>query len=301
MSKNIIMIINPASGRQDQNKKILKKVKKARKIMSKRHNVDTIYTQPNVSILELLNGKSKPDYFVVCGGDGTLNQVTQALYDLEWNIPIGYLPMGTTNDFAKNFNSNTNNNNFDVNEINLDDLKVKKVDIGKFNEKTFNYVAAMGLFSKASYSTNREQKKVLGRLAYLLNGIKEIFSIKSYKLKVKSKGKKIEDDFIYVSVSNSNYLGGFDIYRNEDVKLDDGEFEVLLVKKPKTFNKSIKLILDILNGKLDEDNIYFFKTSELLIEGNEDLEWSLDGEYSGKQKEVRIKNSKERIKYIVSN
>ena len=116
----------------------------------------------------------------------------------------------------------------------------------------------------------------------------------------KSKGKKIEDDFIYVSISNSNYLGGFDIYRNEDVELDDGEFEVLLVKKPKNFNKSLKLIVDILNGNLNQEDVYFFKASELSIEGNEDLEWSLDGEYSGKQKKINIKNSKEKVSYIVS-
>ncbi len=297
MPKSFLMIVNPVAGRELNSKKIRKRINKIRRFLSKKYSLQTIFTKPDKTIKELILQKNKPDYIIVCGGDGTLSQVTQALHELGWNTPIGFLPIGTTNDFARNFNLPK-----DINQINLNDLtnNLKKADLGEFNDKTFNYVAAMGLFSKASYNTDRKSKNMFGRLAYLLNGIKEIFSIKSYKLKIKSKEKKIEDEFVYVSVSNSSYLGGFDIYRKEDVELDDGEFEVLLVKKPKNFNKSLKLIVDILNGNLNQDDVYFFKASELSIEGNEDLEWSLDGEYSGKQKKIKIKNSKGKVRYIVS-
>ena len=297
MSKEFLMIVNPVAGRELNNRKVRKRLIKIRKYLGKKNTIHTILTKPNKTIKEQLIDKNKPDYIIVCGGDGTLNQVTQALFELKWNVPIGFLPLGTTNDFARNFNLPT-----DISDINLNNLSksLKKSDLGKFNDKTFNYVAAMGLFSKTSYTTDRKSKNLFGRLAYIINGIKELFSIKSYKLKIKSKEKKIEDEFIYVSISNSNYLGGFDIYRKEDVELDDGEFEVLLVKKPKNFNKSLKLVVDILNGNLNQEDVYFFKASELLIEGNEDLEWSLDGEYSGKQKKIRIKNSQKKVSYIVS-
>ena len=297
MVKNFLLIINPVAGRQINARKVRKRINKIRRFLSKNYSVQTLFTKPDKTIKELIEQKNKPDFIIVCGGDGTLNQVTHAIFELGWNTPIGFLPLGTTNDFARNFNLPNS-----INDVNLNDLSynLKKADLGRFNDMTFNYVAAMGLFSKTSYSTDRESKNILGRVAYLLNGIKELFSIKSYKLKIKSKDKKIEDEFIYVSISNSNYLGGFDIYKNEDVKLDDGQFEVLLVKKPKNFNKSLKLVVDILNGNLNQDDVYFFKTSELSIEGNEDLEWSLDGEYSGKQKKIKIKNSKGKVSYIVS-
>ena len=209
---------------------------------------------------------------------------------------VAFIPMGTTNDFARSLNVS-----FDELAVskNLKNYKVKEIDMGLIDDMPFNYVVSVGLFSKASYKTSRKWKNRIGKTAYYLNGVKELFNYKLFKLKLIANDTVIEDNFLYGSISNSKYMGGFPIFRKLDVKLDDGEFEVLLVRKPKNFFSTILVILKILTGNLNNNYITLFKTSNLLVESEEEIDICIDGEYGGKRKRFEIKNFQKKTNYLV--
>ena len=170
------------------------------------------------------------DLLVCSGGDGTLDEVVTGMMQRENKIPIGYIPTGTTNDFAKSLH------------IPRELLKAADVavngeifscDVGRFNKDIFVYIAAFGLFTDVSYQTKQEIKNVLGHLAYVLEGTKRLFNIPSYNIRVTHDGEVIEDEFIFGMVTNSRSVGGFKNMVGKKVVFDDGEFEATLIKKPK--------------------------------------------------------------------
>ena len=294
MRQRILMIVNPKAGRA----KIKKYVNDIRSNLEKsEYKIDLKHTTVENSATDIIkNYKKDFDILVVCGGDGTLNQAVQALNDIDKDVQIGYIPTGTTNDFARSlgvaFNKLELSNN-------MAKYTTERVDLGKFNNRVFNYVVSSGIFSKTSYSTSTKAKNRFGRLAYITAGIKEVFICKPYRLNVKSKDESIEDEFIYCSVSNSKYVGGFNIFKKEHVEMDDGELEAIFIKKPKSFPKTIRLICKVINGDFKDDHVRYFKTPELEIESDKDTEWSIDGEYSGKVKKIKITNIRKRMEYIV--
>lgn len=294
MKHRILMVVNPKAGRA----KIKKYVNDIRNNLERsQYKIDLKHTTVENSATDIIKSYKKDfDILVVCGGDGTLNQAVQALHDIDKYVQIGYIPTGTTNDFARSigvaFNKLELSNN-------LDKYTTEKVDLGKFNDRVFNYVVSAGIFSKTSYSTSTKAKNRFGRLAYLVSGAKEIFICKPYRLIVRSKDKSIDDEFIYCSVSNSKYVGGFNIFKKENVEMDDGELEAIFIKKPKSFHKLIKLLCKVINGNFNDDHVRYFKAPELEIESDKDTEWSIDGEYSGKVKKIKITNIRKRMEYIV--
>ena len=294
MYNKILLIVNTKAGKG----KVIKYITKIEQnLKNLQFDVDLRYTTINKNSGDIITEyKENYDIILICGGDGTLNQALQKIYKMDKNIPITFIPTGTTNDFAKSLNVPFNK--YELSK-NLRDYKIRKIDIGKFNDKVFSYVASIGMFSKTSYSTNFRWKNLFGRVAYVFLGIKEIFSYKTYKLKVQSKEKSFEDDIIYGSISNSNYVGGFHLFKNENVKLDDGKFEVLFVKKPKTIFSIIKLTIKIINGHFNDENVYYFKTNNLKIESEDFTEWSIDGEYSGKIEKIEIENIPKKIEYLL--
>lgn len=206
--------------------------------------------------------------------------------------------MGTTNDFARSLKVS-----FDELAVskNLNSYKVKEIDMGTIDDMPFNYVVSFGLFSKASYSTSRKWKNRIGKAAYYINGFKEFFNYKTHKIKMILKDKVIEDEFIYGSISNARYMGGFPIFRRKDVQLDDGEFEVILAKKPKNMFSTIVIVIKILTGNLKDEHITLLKASELKVEFPYEIDLAIDGEYGGKRKEFQIKNYQKKTKYLVPN
>lgn len=294
MPNNILMIINPKAGKQKRKKYI---EKTANKFKEKGYNVDIKYTSQEIGAKEIIvNYKDDYNILIIGGGDGTLNQAMQGICEIDKKIEIGFIPVGVTNDFARSLNIRFGKNDLSKN---IDKYRVKKIDIGLINQNVFNYVVAFGVFSKASYSTSRTMKRLFGRFAYILSGIKELFSIKTYHLKVTYEEKCIEDDFIYGSVSNSNYIGGFKIFNNNQVKLDDWKFETILVKKPKSFIECLKLILKVINGNLVDKNICYFQSADLKIESDDKISWTIDGEYGGEKNKVDIYNVKQYANYLV--
>lgn len=294
MSRKVLILVNPKAGKA-KIKKDIQEIEENLKRLN--YGVVTKYTTKRVNGTEVIrNYDDDYDILIVCGGDGTLNEATQGLYEMKKKVFVGFIPTGTTNDFAKSLKVSFNK--MDI-STNINKYNYEKVDQGLFNERVFNYSATFGVFSKVSYRTSTKWKNKVGRLAYLGSATKEIFNIKPYKMNVYTDEKNIEDEFIFGSVSNSNYIGGFNMFKDEEIKLNDGKFEVVLVKKPQNILDTAKAAIKIINGNFEDENIYYFKTSKIEMESEEQIDWSLDGEFGGKKDKVKIYNMKESIEYIM--
>lgn len=218
------------------------------------------------------------DNIVCCGGDGTLNEAVNGIMSLEKRPLLGYIPCGSTNDFA---------NSIGIPVIVEDSYKTAvdgkpfTIDIGSINNRYFSYVAGFGLFTSVSYETPQTIKNILGYQAYILTGLKEITNIKTYPVKITYDGGVIEDDVMIGLVSNSNSIAGLKILFENYADLNDGLFEVLLVRKPKNISLLRNIVNCLVEKKFDNDMFYSFKTNKLVIESRDYIKWTVDGEYSG--------------------
>lgn len=241
----------------------------------------------------------KEDYdLVVCsGGDGTLDEVVTGMVQREKQVPVGYIPAGTTNDFA-------NSLHISKDMLEAADTAAHGVpfpcDIGVFNDDFFVYIAAFGLFTDVSYETKQEMKNVLGHLAYVLEGTKRIFNIPSYHIKVTHDGQVVEDDFVFGMITNSKSVGGFRGIIGKNVVFDDGEFEVTLIKTPKNPMELNEIIASLVIKQIDSSHMYTFRSGDIRFESVEEIPWTLDGEFGGEHDDVVIKNRKQGLKIMVS-
>ena len=227
----------------------------------------------------------KFDLIVCSGGDGTLNQVVDGVVNSKTDIRIGYIPSGSTNDFATSINLDSS---MEKNAELIVKGKERKIDLGKFNDKHFVYVAAFGMFSEVSYATNQTLKNSLGHFAYILEGAKSLNLAKSYHIEITCNNETFEDDYIFGMITNSLSIGGIYKIDKKNVTLDDGLFEVLLVKKPKTLLE-LGEINEFFTGLIDSCSmIKSFKTNRIILKPQEEMNWSLDGEDGGSPQEVQI-------------
>lgn len=227
------------------------------------------------------------DMIVCSGGDGTLDEVVTGIMEAESSVPIGYIPAGSTNDFANSLFMPKNMTK--VAEMIMEE-ELYHCDIGRFNQKTFAYVAAFGLFTDVSYETDQDLKNVLGHVAYVLEGVKRLFDIKSYHMKVTSDEVQAEDDFIVGMITNSRSVGGFKNLTGKNVDMNDGLFEVTLIAHPKNPLQLQEIITALVMAEDNTDLIYSFKTKKLTIESDEEVPWTLDGEFGGDHSHVDIEN-----------
>lgn len=221
----------------------------------------------------------KFDLIACCGGDGTLDDVVSGIAQNGTKIPMGYIPAGSTNDFASSLGLSK-----DMIEAakTIMNGKVFSCDIGMFNDKPFVYIAAFGLFTDVSYATPQDVKNAIGHAAYILEGMKRLPSMRSYKVKVHCGDEIIEDDFILGMISNSTSVGGFKNITGKYVELDDGLFEVILVKMPKNVLEVNQIMTALINGDIENcDCIYCRKVSSVIVESEEKISWTLDGEFGG--------------------
>ena len=227
------------------------------------------------------------DLIVCSGGDGTLDEVVTGITEKNSNVPIGYIPAGSTNDFANSLFMPKNM--IRVAEMIMAE-ELYHCDIGRFNQKTFAYVAAFGLFTDVSYETDQDLKNVLGHVAYVLEGVKRLFDIKSYHMKVSSEEVQVEDDFIVGMITNSRSVGGFKNLTGKNVDMNDGFFEVTLIVHPKNPLQLQEIMTALVMAEDNTDMIYSFKTRQLTIETDEEVPWTLDGEFGGNHSYVEIEN-----------
>lgn len=290
----MLLITNPASGKGTIKKDLYKIIKNFKKLKFK---IDLKYTNIDYNASKIvMNYDKECDVIIVLGGDGTLNEVVTGLTESNKKIKVGFIPIGTTNDFAKSLR--IKKNRIELSKTILD-KDIKNCDTGKINDKYFNYVAAFGVFTETSYATSREQKRKFGRLAYVFNGIKELFKIKKHKAKIYVDDMIITDDFIYGGISNSKSIAGFELYDKDEVDMSDGKFEAMFIKMPKNFFRKIKLGFDLLFKNRKNSDIICFKVSKIVIEVEEPVDWTMDGEYAGRYSVVKIENLQKNMSFLV--
>ena len=246
-------------------------------------------TQARNDAYEKIVSRSEDFDAVVCsGGDGTLNETIKALMTKNKRVPLGYIPSGTMNDFASCLGIPK-----DMPEAaeRVVQGHTVTVDIGSFNEEYFTYIAAFGAFTDVSYETPQQMKNMFGRLAYIMEGIKRLNTMESYRVTVTYDGGTIEDNFIFGMVSNSTSVGGIKGLGGTEVKLDDGVFEVFLIKMPGSLQELHLMINSLTKREFDSGAFISFKTSEVSFHSENDLPWTLDGEFGGNCRNVTVKNN----------
>ena len=289
----VLFIFNPHSGKGLIRNDLLEIVD----IMVKASYEVTIYTtQYQGDAISKVEKEAKNFDRIICsGGDGTLDEVVTGLIKSGVDIPVGYIPAGSTNDFANSLE--IPKGMVEAAAVAVTDQRFP-CDVGYFNGDTFVYVAAFGLFTEVSYQTSQELKNILGHVAYILEGAKSLHDISSHKMQVEHDGIVIQDDFIYGMVTNSVSVGGFKGITGSDVHLDDGVFEVTLIKNPRNpieLNEILACLTSLID---DSDLIYSFKTNEIKFTSKEPVGWTLDGEFGGEHTELTIKNLQKRIEII---
>lgn len=235
------------------------------------------------------------DRIVCAGGDGTLNETVTGLMQSKIRPVLGYVPAGTTNDFAASLS--IPRTPVDAALIAAGD-HLQALDVGRFNDRFFNYIAAFGIFTEASYATPQVTKNIFGRAAYIMEGVKSLTNIKTHHIEITSDGEVLEDDFIYGMVSNSVSVGGFKALTPDNVALDDGLYEVLLVYPFESPMELQWLVNDLLTHNVDSTRFTYFRTSHIEFLSENEVPWTLDGEFGGATTCAKIENNSRAITFV---
>ena len=285
--KNLLLIINPVAGRMRLRSGLLDIIKVYCKAG---YNVTTQVTLRQGHGIELAaEAESKGfDQIVCCGGDGTLNECISGLVRSGSSIPVGYIPCGSTNDFANTLGLSADLTQAAYNSVYGHSFQM---DIGLFNgERSFSYIASFGAFTEASYNVPQDIKNKIGHLAYVLGGIKDIAEIKSYDISVQADSFSCRDKYIFGSVSNTTSVGGIVKLNANIVDLQDGLFEVMLVKAPRNIFQLNDILSAIAFSDFEKSEMFeFHKASEVIFNMPESSVWTLDGEPFKTKPEVNIK------------
>ncbi|MDY3618050.1 diacylglycerol/lipid kinase family protein [Agathobaculum sp.] len=291
--KKLLLIINPHAGRGE----IAAKAVECINIFQQAGYDVTVYvTQGSQDATRVASERSKEFDRIVCaGGDGTLNEVVTGLMQCDMRPPLGYIPAGTTNDFATSIN--LPKAPVEAAQIAADGV-LHALDIGKFNDRYFNYIAAFGAFTEVSYATPQQSKNIFGRAAYIMEGVKSLANIKTHHIKIKSDEFAEEDDFIYGMVSNSVSVGGFKAITPGEVRLDDGLYEVLLVYPFENPMELQWLVNDLLTHNQESTRFAYFHTSHIAFDAENEVPWTLDGEFGGANRQAEIHNYSQAITFV---
>lgn len=293
--KNVLIILNPCAGTKQANKYFVEIIDVFCKA-----GYETVVkpTAQRGDGTEIAKERAADfDLIVAIGGDGTFNEVVDGLLLSGEDKPIGYIPAGSTNDFASSLGLSK-----DVVQAARDIVEgeAATLDIGRFNGRYFSYVASFGAFTKASYEAPQTIKNMLGHLAYILEGIKDIPSIKPLKLWIKMEQGVYGGDYLFGAICNSTSVGGLLTLSDDLVDMNDGKFEVLLIKSPANIIElnQILIALTTQNYK-NSPMISFFSSGLLEITADAEMPWTLDGEYQPGSEQILVENIKGAIKLIV--
>ena len=236
------------------------------------------------------------DLVVAVGGDGTLNEVVSGLVQLRRPPLLGYLPQGSTNDFAASL------------RISGDPAEAaaaiarnvpRLLDVGFWNGRSFLYVASFGAFTRSSYAAPQNAKNALGHFAYILEGMKDLSTLRPYHVRLTAGGEVLDGEYLFGAVCNSTSIGGLMKLNPERVVLDDGLFEMLLIPSPKTAADLQSLVHALLNQQYDSQGLVFRHVSSIHFETEEELPWSLDGEYAPSLPAVDIQNRRQALTMLL--
>lgn len=291
--KQLLLIINPAAGTKKASKNLAEIIS-----VFNRADFDTrvyITACQGDAIKAVKQFGKTADLIVCCGGDGTLNETITGILESNINTPIGYIPAGSTNDFAGSLKL--------PNDVVAAAKKIAngtavQYDIGKFADRYFTYVASFGAFTRASYSTPQNIKNALGHMAYILEGIQELSKLRSVHIRLELNDEVLEDNYLFGAICNSTSLGGILTLNPKIVDMSDGQFEVLLIRAPKDLQELSECIVALTNQTYNCGMITFRSANCIQVSADGEMSWSLDGEKADSPQSFTVENLHKRINLI---
>ncbi len=292
----LLFIVNPRAGKARVKTHLLDMIDI---FIKSGWEVEVHITQAPLDAMETAARRGGQADLIVCsGGDGTLSETISGMVRLEQPPRLGYIPAGSTNDFASSLKIPSQMTK--AAGIIMDGTPYP-VDIGYFcRERTFVYVAAFGIFTEVSYMTPQEKKNLLGHPAYMLEGVKSLANIRACAMKLESREMTLEGDFVFGMVTNTVSVGGFKGLVKKDVALNDGLFEVLMIRMPRTVMELKNILASMILKGEQHECVHRFKTSSLKITFQEPVDWVLDGEFGGSRTEVEIENQSKRMEIMTA-
>ena len=283
--KKMLFVMNPYSGMRRANKYLVEIIDLFNRAD---YEVMVHMTQGPGDATRVVASKAhEMDLIVCCGGDGTFNETISGMLSVGADVPLGYIPAGSTNDFASSLKLSAN-----VMQAAQDILEGQPItyDVGKFGDRYFSYVASFGAFTKASYATPQSIKNALGHTAYLLEGISELSQIKNEHVRMEIDGQVVEDDFLFGAISNSTSVGGILTLSPDVVDLADGQMEILLVRAARSLTEIAECIQAVQSQKYNCAMITFRSAKKVRVFADPDMPWTLDGEREDGHAQVDVEN-----------
>lgn len=284
--KKMLLIVNPCSGRKQGSAKLSGIVS----ILNDAGYETTVHmtNARGDAITTAKDFAPQTDAIACVGGDGTLNEVITGVLESGCQTPIGYIPAGSTNDFAASLQ-------LPKKILQSAELVAAHqplgIDIGRFQNRYFTYIASFGAFTKASYATSQKVKNVIGHAAYLLAGVKEVAHIRKWHCRFDlEEGETVEGDYLFGAVSNSTSVAGVLKLDQKAIDLHDGKFELLLVKAPKNAAELAECVRAMLANDYASKMLVFRKTRRVKITCDAQMDWTLDGEMAPGEAEITVEN-----------
>lgn len=294
MAKTLLLIVNPRAGRARSAGPLFGAVSH---FCEEGYLVSVRQTREPGHAVEIAAGEGgKFDCVVCCGGDGTLNETVNGLLRLDAPPPLGYIPGGSTNDFAASLG------------LPADPVEAARritasqgtmLDIGRFNGRPFVYIASFGAFTKVSYSAPQSIKNDLGHLAYILEGVKDLSTLRPYRASVSTGGETFDGSFLFGSVTNTTSVGGLMKLQKDKVVLDDGLFEMLLIPNPTSAFELQALIRCLVLQDFEGTGVIFRHVSAVTVQTPEGFPWTLDGEYGSGAERIEIVNEHKKLNFLL--
>jgi YegS/Rv2252/BmrU family lipid kinase len=291
--KKLLFIMNPFAGQKKANK-VLPEILML--FTNAGYDIHiSMTTGPGSATRTAAERGGDADLVVCCGGDGTLNETIAGLLEAGLNVPIGYIPSGTTNDFASSLKLSHN-----PVQAAKDILEGHPVpyDIGRFGHRYFCYVASFGAFTKSSYAVPQTLKNTLGHTAYVLGGISELSQIRNEHVRMEIDGEVVEDDFLFGAICNSTSVGGILTLPNDRVDMGDGVFEVMLIRAPRTLNEIPECLFAVQNQEFNCGMITFRPARTVKITTDPQMTWTLDGEKEEGHSEILVENLHHAVRIV---
>lgn len=291
--RQLLFILNPTAGTKKGSKYLAEMISVFNQADYDTHVYVTTCRGDATRAVQMFG--TQVDMIVCCGGDGTLNETVTGVIESGLKIPIGYIPAGSTNDFA-----NTLHLSNDVIEAakQIVNGAAQPYDIGKFGERYFSYVASFGAFTKTSYTTPQNIKNALGHMAYILEGIQELSSIRKVHLRMELEEEVLEDDYLFGAICNSTSVGGILTLNPELVDMGDGKFEILLVRAPKNIQELHECAVALRSQQYNCGMITFRSAGRMKITTTPDMPWTLDGEKAEGSADIYIENLHQCIRLV---